>query len=125
IAAGPRIIDSTMGPVGLPGDAVNPQLPNSTPSARAFRVTFDRPIDSATFTTAAVQVFFRDTTPNNVSGGPVPVVSVVPIPTPTDPNNPNNIFGFTRFQVNFAPRTAVGTYSDITNPTVQDRTRNA
>ena len=123
-ADGPRIIDSTMGPIGLPGDTVNPQAANApTPVAGAFLVTFDRPIDPASFAANDVQVFFRDTTPNNVSGGPVPVTGVVPVPTPTDPNNPNNIFGFTQFRVNFAPRTAVGTYSYTVGPNIQDRIR--
>src|SRR5262249_48816478 len=65
IAAGPRVIDSTMGAVGLPGDTVNPQVPNAAPSVHSFQVTFDRPVDPLTFTPAAVQVFFRDTTPSN------------------------------------------------------------
>jgi len=52
------------------------------------------------------------------------VKSVVPIATPNDPNNPDNIFGYTQFQVNFAPRTAVGTYSYSIAPNVQEKKEN-
>ena len=48
VAAGPRILSSTMGPVaGL--------------KATSFQVTFDRAIDPSTFTKADVQVYYHDT----------------------------------------------------------------
>lgn len=124
ISAGPRIVDSTMGAVGLPGDQVNPQSPFApTPSVSAFEVTFDRPVDATTFLTSLVSVFYRDTTANNTTGGTVPILSVVPIPTPGDLNNPNNVFGYTRFRINFEARTGVGTYSYLIQPGVEDRIR--
>lgn len=122
-SAGPRVINSTMGPIGLPGDLINPQLPGTNPSVSAFEVTFDRPVDPNTFFPSLVSVFFRDTTTNNTNGSQVPVLSVVPIPTPSDPANPGNIFGYTRFRVNFEARTGVGTYSYVIEPEVKDRIR--
>ena len=116
IPAGPRIISSTEGPVGDPGDTVNDtRTSDGTPIVSAFDVTFDRPVDPATFTPNLVQVFFHDTTVTNASGGPVPVTSVKPL----------NLgpYGATEFQVNFAPRSAVGTYSYAISPGVSDRIR--
>ena len=49
-AAGPRILSGTQGPVGQPGDTVNPlRAADGSPIANSFLVTFDRPIDPATF----------------------------------------------------------------------------
>ena len=80
IAAGPRIISSTMGPVGQSGDALNnTTAADGTPIAKAFVITFDRPVDPLTFNTSAVQVFFRDTTATNATGGFVPVTGVTPL----------------------------------------------
>ena len=104
IPAGPRIISSTEGPVGDAGDTVNnTRTSDGTPIVSAFDVTFDRPVDPSTFTPDLVQVFFHDTTATNATGGLVPVTSVEPL----------NLgpLGATEFQVNFAPRSAVGTYS--------------
>ena len=109
IPAGPRIISSTEGPVGDPGDTVNnTRTSDGTPIVSAFDVTFDRPVDPATFTPNLVQVFFHDTTASNATGGLVPVTSVEPL----------NLgpLGATEFQVNFAPRSAVGTYSYAISP---------
>jgi subtilisin-like proprotein convertase family protein len=118
-AAGPRIIASTQGPVGEPNDTVNTdRATDGSPEASAFIVTFDRPVDSTpgVFGPNDVIVMYRDTTPNNVTGGPVPVNSVVPL-------NPGP-FGATQFQVNFAPRSGVGTYSIEVLPTdIRDRIR--
>ena len=41
---------------------------DGTPIASAFLVTFDRPIDPASFTAADAVVMYRDTTPNNLDG---------------------------------------------------------
>ncbi|WP_422931845.1 beta strand repeat-containing protein [Singulisphaera sp. PoT] len=123
IAAGPRIIESTMGPVGLPGDTVNPPAPEGqAPIASAFQITFDRPVDPSTFTSADVQVFFRSAAAN-ASMVAIPVLKVEKIPTPFDPDNPNNVYGYTRFQVSFTPESAVGTYSYIVLPGIRDAIR--
>ena len=117
-AAGPRIISATQGPIGLPGDLVNSDRDptDGTPIASEFLVTFDRPIDPSTFTASDVVVMYRDTTAGDLTGGLVPVTSVVPL----------NLgpFGATEFQVNFAPRSGVGTYSlEVTSATISDRIR--
>ncbi len=102
---GPRIISSTQGPVGLPGDSLNnSRAADGGPEASAFIVTFDRFIDPSTFTPKNVTVTYRDTTTNDTNGGTVPVNSVVPL----------NLgpFGATEFQVTFTtPQSGVGTYS--------------
>ena len=129
-AAGPRVIASTMGAVKqqtittVNGPVtINGPDANGAPTVSGFTVTFDRPVDPSTFTTSDISVFFRDTTQNNVSGAPVPVNTVAPIPTVNDPNNPNNVFGYTQFLVTFAARSAVGTYSYEVNPDIRDRIR--
>ncbi len=48
IAAGPRIVSSTMGPVSLAGDTLNPAATDGSPKFSAFQVVFDRPIDLRT-----------------------------------------------------------------------------
>jgi subtilisin-like proprotein convertase family protein len=51
IPAGPRIIASTMGPVGLPGDSLNnTRTADGTPSVSKFTVTDDRFVEPRTFT---------------------------------------------------------------------------
>ena len=52
-AGGPRVIASTQGAVGQPGDTVNTTTASTTdraPVANSFTVTFDRPVDPASFT---------------------------------------------------------------------------
>jgi subtilisin-like proprotein convertase family protein len=116
IPAGPRVIASTEGPVGDPGDTVNnTRTSDGTPQVSAFDVTFDRPVDPTTFTPNLVQVFFHDTTAANATGGLVPVTSVQPLDL--------GPLGATRFQVSFAPRSAVGTYSYSISPGISDRIR--
>ena len=124
IPVGPRIVSSTMGPVGEAGDTLNGQrAADGAPEASAFIVTFDRPIDPSTFTTSDVQVFFRDTTPNNTSGGLVPVIAVTPLDL--GDFGPAGANGATTFRVDFAPRAAVGTYSYTVGPSISDRVRSA
>jgi subtilisin-like proprotein convertase family protein len=135
VAAGPRIVASTMGPIALtdqfgnPVDPINPggNAADGTPQLAGFEVTFDRPIDPASFRPEDVQVFFRDTTPTNITGGPVPVIDVIPQNTgAADPDflyNFGNAYGYTRFRVLVAPREALGTYSYAISPTVNDRIR--
>ena len=53
IAAGPRIITSTMGPI---------PLAEAASGSVSISVTFDRPVNPATFVPGDVQVFFHDTT---------------------------------------------------------------
>ncbi len=138
IAAGPRIVDGTMGVVGQPGDSINTQRgPDGGPMATAFEVTFDRPIDPqavisaglASFTAADALVYYHDT----VNGGafiPLKIVGVSPVVDSAVGN-----FGYTRFRVDFDPTTRpdgsasgltnsfVGTYSYIVLPTITDQIR--
>ena len=114
----PITVTTTKGTV-----TINAPAADGTPQANGFIVTFDRPVDPATFTSDTVQVNYRDTTANNATGGPVPVTGVIPVPTPTDPNNPNNVYGYTEFVVTFAPSSAVGTYSYVVGPDIEDRIR--
>ena len=127
IAAGPRVVDSTMGPVGLPGDTVNTaQAGDGSALANAFQVTFDRPIDPASFTNSDVLVYYHDTV-NTDGFVPLLISSVTPIA--------GNAFGSTEFLVKFDPRYQpnndptnlngdfVGTYSYIIQPTISDRIR--
>src|SRR5262249_27969856 len=114
IAAGPRILSSTMGAVGENGDIVNnTRATDGTPIAKSFVVTFDRPIDKDTFGLDDATVTFRDpNTPGTAAGVNIPIVAVNPVATSEiiDPLSQRSL-GFTQFQVDFAPSTAVGTYS--------------
>lgn len=116
IAAGPRIIDSTMGPVGLPGDTVNPSN-GGPPSASSFLIRFDRPVDPNTFVPSSVRVFFKGVNGETETLTPT---QVVPIQA-SDPNNRNNAFGYTLFKVSFTPSSRVGTYSYYIKPDISDR----
>src|SRR5262249_18410975 len=100
ITAGPRVIDSTMGPI---------PLAQAQGGSISFTVTFDRPINppslpgyttTPTFTPADIQVFYHDTT-NGTASIPLKVLSVTPIAA--SGVGPNNRFGFTRFTVAFDP----------------------
>ena len=122
IAAGPRVEDSTMGPVGEPGDLVNAtRAADGTPQASNFRVTFDRPIDPATFGAGDVQLVYRNpdgvTTDLTATAG----ITVTPV-AGTGPNN-NGRFGFTTFNVAFTPQSGIGTYSYTIGPGISDRIR--
>src|SRR5690606_14910562 len=86
-----------------------------------FEVIFDRAVDPDTFTPEDVRVFFRDATAANASGGPVPVIDVVPVDE--GPIGPAGAMGATRFRVVIAPRSAVGTYSYVIGPDIRDRIR--
>jgi subtilisin-like proprotein convertase family protein len=87
---GPRVISSTMGPVGQPGDTVNTlRAADGTPVANSFLVTFDRPIDPATFNpdgpaisgqpigTGDVRVYYQDPYGATTTGVSTPS-SIVP-----------------------------------------------
>ena len=126
IAAGPRIISSTMGPVTTTVNGVtydyydNPQSPPGSPIS--FNVTFDRPInppgDSPSFTPADVQVYYHDTT-NGDPSIPLNVTSVLPVSTSgVGPAADPNKFGYTEFTVTFDPtKLPDGSPSNITNYT--------
>lgn len=118
INAGPRIIDSTMGPAHTVTVGAktfnNKTLADGTPIADGIAVRFDRPVDPGTFGTDQVQVFFQ------AAGGggltPVAVASVAPLDlTPS---------GATLFFIAFqTPQTATGTYSYSVGPNVRDLLR--
>jgi subtilisin-like proprotein convertase family protein len=115
IAAGPRILSGTMGPVGLPGDNLNnTTAADGTPIAKSFIVTFDRPVDPGTFGIGQAQVFFHDTVAGDAPV-PVTVTGVTPLNA--------NAFGATQFRVDFTPSSQVGTYSYAVGPNIQDRIR--
>ena len=119
-AAGPRVIASTQGPVGQPGDTVNTDREaDGTPIANTIVFTFDRAVDPATFQPdngnilSPLEVFYNN--PNGTSA-PIrlPVISVTPDPTDTvftvtfDPTNPATGLPY-----------GVGSYSYILQPFVQ------
>lgn len=122
IAAGPRIVDGTMGPVGEPGDGLNSQrAPDGAPLARSILVTFDRPVDPGTFTAADIQFQARDVYGNLLPAGKQPVVTSI-VPTSS------NAYGTTQFRVNFQPLdgsndSIPGTISYVVGPNVSDRIR--
>ena len=95
IAAGPRIVSSTMGPIPL-AEAESGRV--------TFTVTFDRPINppgtAASFTAADVQVFYHDTTDGDPYI-PLEVLSVKPVAS--SGVGPDDKFGYTEFMVSFDP----------------------
>jgi large repetitive protein len=141
IAAGPRVVDSTMGPVGLAGDTVNTShAPDGSSLANAFVVTFDRPIDPqaiiaaglGSFTMSAALVYYHDT----VAGDPyIPLKILAAQPVLSSAVGANGAFGYTQFKVVFDPTTKpdgaptgltknfIGTYSYIIAPTINDAVR--
>ncbi|MGC8642896.1 MAG: proprotein convertase P-domain-containing protein, partial [Isosphaeraceae bacterium] len=94
IAAGPRIVNSTQGPIAYPTGG----------SKISFTVTFDRPINppgyAPTFTTGDVQVFYHDTTNGDPS---IPLLVTGVTPVTSSGVGPNNKFGYTQFTVTFDP----------------------
>ena len=122
IADGPRIVNSSMGPISLA---------EATSGSVSFTVTFDRPIDPPslngyttlpTFIPGDVLVYYHDTT-NGSALVPLQVTSVTPIVS--SGVGPENRFGYTEFQVTFNPCPAganpatynyTGTYSYMILP---------
>ena len=95
IASGPRIVNSTMGPIPL-AEAESGRV--------TFTVTFDRPINppgtAASFTAADVQVFYHDTT----AGDPYLPLQVLGVtPVGSSGVGPGSKFGYTEFMVSFDP----------------------
>ncbi len=99
-AAGPRVIASTQGPVGQPGDTVNTtREADGTPIANTIVITFDRAVNPASFRPdngsilSPLEVFYNN--PNGTSA-PIrlPVTAVSADPTDTiytitfNPTNP-------------------------------------
>ena len=110
IAAGPRIVSSTMGPI---------PLSEANSGKVTFTVTFDRPInpaDNISFTAADLQVYYHDTTDGDPSI-PLDVVSVVPVASSgVGPANAPSKFGFTQFTVTFNPNVRVNYQTGATAP---------
>jgi subtilisin-like proprotein convertase family protein len=97
-------------------------IPDHTPFTTGITVTFDRPVDTSTFTASEVQVFFRDTvTPLSTPGTPVPLdptTPVIPLDSAFDGTEATTFF------VKFAaPQAKVGTYSYVVGPTIRDKMR--
>ncbi|MBX9584678.1 MAG: FG-GAP-like repeat-containing protein, partial [Gemmataceae bacterium] len=122
IAAGPRVVGGDSGPVIAPATVAgltynNTFAADGTRRLDGFTVTFDRPIDAATFTPADVEVRFRGpATPLGVAATLIPVAEVVPLA--------GGAFGPTTFFVRFAdPQSAIGTYSYAIGPNITDRIR--
>ena len=102
IAAGPRIIGSSMGYV-----PTETSYADAKSGSLSFTVTFDRPINppslngystTPTFTPTDVLVFYHDTT----DGDPlVPLTVETVTPILASGVGPENRFGYTRFRVTF------------------------
>ena len=122
IPAGPRIINSTMGPVSEWNDRLNPPTPDG-PAVQAFEVQFDRLIDPNAFGPDDVTMIFRDeATPGSAPGTIIPIASV----TPLDEGyyGPAQAHGATMFRIMLVdPQTAVGTYSYMVAAGISDRIR--
>ncbi len=113
IAAGPRIITSTMGPI---------PLAEATGGSVSISVTFDRGVTASTFVAGDVQVFFHDTT-NGDPSVPLTVTGVSPVIS--SGVGPDDEYGFTQFTITFNPTPAganpatynyTGTYSYLIAP---------
>jgi subtilisin-like proprotein convertase family protein len=95
---------------------------DGSPQADGFIVTFDRPIDPASFDASDVTVLFRDTQGNT---HPVTVTGVNPL---FDPNSAltlaqQRLIGPDQFFVSFQPQSQPGTYSYQVGPNIRDRIR--
>jgi subtilisin-like proprotein convertase family protein len=120
VTGGPRIIDSTMGPVKpttvLGFTFNNTTTADGTPLLDGFVLVFDRKIDRSTFTASAVTVMYHDTVAGTAS---VPVTVLTPVALDADASG-----GATTFFVPFdTPQSMIGTYSYAISPTMSDRLR--
>jgi hypothetical protein len=129
IAAGPRIVASTMGPaqaVSTSGFVFNNTFnTDGVPNVDGFSVTFDRYVDPGTFDISSVQVKYHDTNPNS-GYVDIPVDQVIPLD--------NTGFGAMSFFIHFMhAQNGTGTYSYVILPgimvgnqfvpTIRDRIR--
>ncbi len=131
VAAGPRIVSSTMGPVGgqsatsLTGATLQfnqRRTADGTPIADGFLVTFDRPVDPSTFSAADVKVTYRDANTSGASAGiPIVVQSVTPVDNGVDTAAYQQKFGSSRFLIRFADVANTGTISYTVGPDLRDR----
>ena len=101
MAAGPRIVDGTMGIVTTTNGS-------GTPQASQFDVTFDRPIDGSTFSTDDVEIVGR-----RADGSALPAITA----TNVQQLSP------TTFRVSFPAQSAPGTYSYAVGPNIRDLVR--
>ena len=136
VASGPRVISGDMGPITASQNANGGSFsftydtavaPDGTQGIDGFVVTFDRPVDVASFIASDVLVQYQD--PNTGTITPVLLDAVSPVNALDD----NTTFGpdgvgfgtlATTFYIKFAsPQFKVGTYSYAIGPTVQDDIR--
>jgi methionine-rich copper-binding protein CopC len=89
------------------GPVVLSSTPSSIGSAASVRLTFSEAIDPTTFTPAKVTSFFGP-------AGPVHVTGVTPV------NGSNN----TQFDITFPSQKALGNYTFVLSPTIQDQSGN-
>src|SRR6185437_12227172 len=120
IAAGPRIINSSQGPIPLSPSGLDGYQQAQQNGQLSFTVTFDRPINppgtTASFTRGDVQVFYQDTTFGDPSI-PLQVLSVDPVNS--SGVGPLGKFGYTTFKVTFSTAGVTnftGTYSYLIAP---------
>jgi subtilisin-like proprotein convertase family protein len=138
IATGPRVISGTMGQIqpqtvtdlttGLPIPFNSRTTPGGSPILDGFVVTFDRPIDPASFTAANVAVFYRDPNTSGTAPGTLVALAAPPVPiVNTDPSAGSvanqKKFGASKFFVRLTDQTGTGTYSYAIGPNIHDRIR--
>ena len=120
---GPRVVSSTMGQVsaktvvdanGISQTFNNQIATDGTPLVDGFVVTFDRPVDAATFTRNDISVTYRDPFTSGSTPG-------IPEPITSDPIALNDGVSFL---VRFPGQSNVGTYSYTVGPNLRDLTRN-
>jgi subtilisin-like proprotein convertase family protein len=126
-ASGPRVVNSTMGPVqaetvhdlsGTPITFNNQTAPDGTLMANGFVVTFDRAVDPSTIGSQNLQVTYRDVKTSGFNPGmTIPIVSFTPL------QEGNTTQGPTKFLVLFQASSGVGTYSYFVGPSIRDTIR--
>jgi subtilisin-like proprotein convertase family protein len=136
IAAGPRVVDSTMGAIatqtvqelnGTPITFNNQRTADGVLELNGFIVTFDRNIDVQSFTAGDVTVIYRSpTTPGGQPGTVVTVGSIVPLTSTAFSEVSQNGQGTNRFLVLLqTAQSATGTYSYSVGPNIRDLVRTA
>jgi hypothetical protein len=135
IAAGPRIINADMGPIGA-AKAINSIVydntfaPTSSGNSGTRRldgilVTFDRPVDISSFTKAAVRIEYRDTNGNPTDISNL-VTGVSAVNTgPFGPRKVSSGFLATQFLIHLTADGSPGTYSYSVGPLIHDDIRQA